>query len=70
MISARGSRPPPEIPGVRSQKVQRVILSVQSVLPSEGKREGPRKFEKVLGSWRKFLEVGEGSRKFEKYAYR
>ena len=36
----------PGSPGVRSQKVQRVILSIQSVLPSEGSRESLRMFEK------------------------
>ena len=47
-------------PGVRSRKVQRVILSVQSVLPSRGIGESSRKLEEVRGSWRKLEKVGEG----------
>ena len=45
-----GSRVPPGFPGppgVRSQKVQRVIPSIQSVLPSEGDGESWRKLEKI-----------------------
>ena len=41
--------------GVRSLKVQRVILSVRSVLPCKGKRESSRKLKKV----------GESSRRLE-----
>ena len=52
----RGSLGPP---GVRSQKVPRVILSIQSVLPSKGNRESLRKSEKVE-------KVRKSSRTFEK----
>ncbi len=44
------SRVPPGFPGppgVRSRKVQRVILSVPSVLPSEGDGESSRKHDKI-----------------------
>ncbi len=56
----------PGPPGVRSQKVRRVVLRVQSVLPSEGDRESWRKLEKVRERWRKFEKVRESLRNVEK----
>ena len=44
---SRGSR---GSSGVSSQKVQRVVLSIQSVLPSKGHGESLRKLEKVRES--------------------
>ena len=38
-------------PGVRSRKVQRVIPSIQSVLPSRGDGESVRKSERVRECW-------------------
>ena len=52
--------------GVRSQKVPRVIPSVQSALPRKGDGESSRKLEEVGESSRRLEEVRESWRKLEK----